>query len=40
MATLEKDRIVQYRGQDLSDTNGEKIGSIEEIYLDAETNAA
>ena len=39
MATLEKDRIVQYRGQDLSDTNGEKIGSIEEIYLDAETNA-
>jgi len=39
MATLEKDQILQYRGQDLSDTNGEKIGSIEEIYLDAETGA-
>ena len=39
MATLEKDRILQYRGQDLSDVNGEKVGSIEEIYLDAETNA-
>ncbi len=39
MATLEKDRILQHRGQDLSDSNGEKIGSIEEIYLDAETNA-
>jgi uncharacterized protein (TIGR02271 family) len=39
MATLEKDQILQHRGQDLSDRNGEKIGSIEEIYLDAETNA-
>jgi len=39
MAALEKDRILQHRGQDLSDSNGERIGSIEEIYLDAETNA-
>ena len=39
MASLEKDRILQHRGQDLSDSNGEKIGSIEEIYLDTETNA-
>ena len=38
MASLEKDRILQHRGQDLSDSNGEKIGSIEEIYLDSETN--
>lgn len=37
MATLEKDRILQFRGQDLSDSNGEKIGSLDEIYLDQET---
>ena len=39
MATLDKDRILQYRGENLSDSNGDKIGSIEEIYLDAETDA-
>jgi uncharacterized protein (TIGR02271 family) len=38
MATLQKDRLLQFRGQDLSSRDGEKIGSIEEIYLDAETN--
>src|SRR5215218_2202262 len=38
MATIQKDRILQYRGQDLYDRDGDKIGSVEEIYLDAETN--
>jgi uncharacterized protein (TIGR02271 family) len=31
------DNILQYRGQDLADRDGDKIGSIEEIYLDTET---
>jgi uncharacterized protein (TIGR02271 family) len=39
MATLQKDQILQFRGQQLSDADGDKIGSIEEIYLDAETDA-
>jgi uncharacterized protein (TIGR02271 family) len=38
MASLTKDRILQYRGENLADNDGDKIGSIEEIYLDAETN--
>jgi uncharacterized protein (TIGR02271 family) len=38
MATLQKDRLLQFRGQDLCDRDGNKIGSIEEIYLDAETD--
>jgi uncharacterized protein (TIGR02271 family) len=38
MATIGKDRILEYRGQDLVDRDGDKIGSIEEIYLDTETN--
>ncbi len=39
MDTTGKGRILQFRGQELSDVDGEKIGSIEEIYLDAETEA-
>jgi len=38
MATLQKDRLLQLRGQDLCDRDGQKLGKIEEIYLDAETN--
>ncbi len=38
MATLDKDRILQFRGENLCDSDGDKIGSVEEIYLDAETN--
>jgi uncharacterized protein (TIGR02271 family) len=38
MATIEKDRLLQFRGQDLASRDGDKIGSIEEIYLDAETD--
>ena len=39
MPTIDKDRLFQLRGEDLSDSDGDKIGSIEEIYLDAETGA-
>src|SRR3954469_20593629 len=38
MSTFQKDDLLQKRGQDLYDNDGEKIGKIEEIYLDAETN--
>jgi uncharacterized protein (TIGR02271 family) len=38
MATMQKDELLQRRGGDLLDREGDKIGSIEEIYLDAETN--
>jgi hypothetical protein len=38
MATTEKDRILAFRGESLRDRNGEKLGTIEEIYLDAQTD--
>jgi sporulation protein YlmC with PRC-barrel domain len=38
MATLDNDRILRRRGDDLYDRDGDKIGNIEEIYLDAETD--
>jgi uncharacterized protein (TIGR02271 family) len=38
MATMQKDELLQRRGSDLLDREGDKIGSIEEIYLDAETS--
>ena len=38
MGTIPKDRMLQFRGEDLHDREGEKLGGIEEIYLDAETN--
>ncbi len=38
MATISRDRVQHFRGHDLYDRDGEKIGAIEEIYLDAETN--
>jgi uncharacterized protein (TIGR02271 family) len=37
MTTLQKDQLLQQRGSDLHDANGDKIGTIEEIYLDAQT---
>src|SRR3954449_10442346 len=39
MSTLQKEDLFQKRGQDLYDNDGEKIGKIEEIYLDADTGA-
>jgi uncharacterized protein (TIGR02271 family) len=38
MANLQKDRLLQFRGQNVFDADGDKIGKVEEIYLDAETN--
>jgi len=38
MGTIPKDRMLQFRGEDVHDRDGEKIGGVEEIYLDAETN--
>ena len=39
MSTLQKDDLLQKRGQDLYDASGDKIGKIDEIYLDADTGA-
>jgi uncharacterized protein (TIGR02271 family) len=36
---LNKDEVLSWRGRDLADSAGSKIGRIEEIYLDAETDA-
>jgi uncharacterized protein (TIGR02271 family) len=38
MATISRDRVQHFRGHDLYDRDGDKIGAIEEIYLDTETN--
>ncbi len=37
MSTLDKDRLLAQRGQDLYDADGDKLGTVEEIYLDAQT---
>jgi uncharacterized protein (TIGR02271 family) len=39
MSTFQKDELLAKRGEDLYDTSGDKIGSINEIYLDADTGA-
>jgi len=39
MSTLQKEDLLQKRGDNLYDSSGDKIGSIEEIYLDADTDA-
>jgi hypothetical protein len=38
MTTTQKDKILGFRGQALHDREGDKIGAIEEIYLDAATD--
>src|SRR5687767_3362494 len=40
METIQQERLSQLRGQDLYDSDGGKIGAIEEIYLDDETGQA
>ena len=37
MAAIDKDRMLAFRGNDLTDRDGDKIGRIEEIYLDPGT---
>jgi uncharacterized protein (TIGR02271 family) len=39
MSTLQKDRILQMRGETLYDSDGDKIGTVEEIYLDSDSGA-
>jgi len=34
VGTIEKDRILQLRGEDLYGSGVERIGTVEEIYLD------
>ena len=38
MATHTREDVLSWRGQDLVDNDGDKIGSIEDIYLDRETD--
>jgi uncharacterized protein (TIGR02271 family) len=38
MTTLQRDEVLQLRGQQLFDRDGDKVGAIEEIYLDDQTN--
>ena len=37
MTTLQKDQLLSKRGEDLYDADGDKLGTVEEIYLDAES---
>jgi uncharacterized protein (TIGR02271 family) len=37
MSNLSKDQLLQQRGQDLYDSHDDKVGTIEEIYLDHES---
>jgi uncharacterized protein (TIGR02271 family) len=37
MSTMQKESLLQKRGQEVHDRDGDKIGKLEEIYLDAET---
>ena len=37
MSAIEKERMLQFRGGQLIDRDGQKIGKLEEIYLDADT---
>ena len=38
MATYTREDVLNWRGRDLVDNDGDKIGSIEDIYLDRETD--
>jgi sporulation protein YlmC with PRC-barrel domain len=37
MSTLAKEQLLRQRGQDLHDANGDKLGKIEEIYVDTDS---
>ena len=39
MTTLQNETLLQKRGQNLFDRDGDKIGTIDEIYIDAESRA-
>jgi uncharacterized protein (TIGR02271 family) len=38
MTTLQREDVLQLRGQDLTDRDGDTIGKVEEIYLDVDTD--
>jgi uncharacterized protein (TIGR02271 family) len=38
MATYTRDDVLNWRGRDLIDSDGDKIGSIEDVYLDRESD--
>ena len=38
MGTIAKERLLEFRGDDLIDQDGDKIGTIDDIYLDRETD--
>jgi hypothetical protein len=37
MSAIEKDRMLRFRGDQLADRDGEQVGKLEEIYLDADS---
>ena len=37
MATYTREDVLSWRGRDLVDNDGDKVGSIDDIYLDRET---
>jgi PRC-barrel domain protein len=37
MSAIEKDRMLRFRGEQLTGLDGEQIGKVEEIYLDADS---
>jgi sporulation protein YlmC with PRC-barrel domain len=37
MSAIEKDRMLRFRGEQLTDRDGEQVGKLEEIYLDADS---
>ena len=37
MGTITQDRIADFRGQDLYDSDGDKIGAVDEINVDDAT---
>jgi hypothetical protein len=37
MNAIEKDRMLRFRGEQLTDRDGEQVGKVEEIYLDADS---
>jgi sporulation protein YlmC with PRC-barrel domain len=37
MNAIEKDRMLRFRGEQLTDREGQQVGKVEEIYLDADS---
>jgi hypothetical protein len=37
MSEIDKERMLRFRGEQLTDRDGEQVGKLEEIYLDADS---